>query len=68
MNADGSGARAVTTGGRDDMDPAWSRDGRWICYVRGALSEPVIHAVRADGTGDRVLTPRGRTFGHPAWL
>ncbi|TDB84671.1 hypothetical protein E1266_36465, partial [Actinomadura sp. 7K534] len=67
MNADGSGARAVTTGGRDDMDPAWSADGNWICYARGSVAEPVLHAVRLDGTGDRVLTPEGRTFGHPSW-
>jgi hypothetical protein len=67
MNADGSGAHALTSGTVRDMDPAWSRDGRWLCYVRGAVSDPVIHAVRADGTGDRVLTPAGRVLGHPNW-
>jgi Tol biopolymer transport system component len=67
MNADGSGARAVTTGTRDDMDPAWSPDGNWIAYARGAVSAPVLRAVRLDGTGDRVVTPRGRVFGHPNW-
>jgi Tol biopolymer transport system component len=67
MNADGSGAHALTSGTVRDMDPVWSRDGSWLCYVRGVVTDPVIHAVRADGTGDRVLTPAGRVLGHPNW-
>jgi Tol biopolymer transport system component len=50
-----------------DMDPAWSRDGRWLAYVRGDVEDPVIHALRADGKDDRVLTPEGSTLGHPNW-
>jgi hypothetical protein len=49
------------------MDPAWSRDGHWICYARGATTDPVLHAVRADGTDDRVLTPKDHVLGHPNW-
>ncbi|MGI5208794.1 protein kinase domain-containing protein [Spirillospora sp. CA-108201] len=67
MNADGSGAHALTSGAARDMDPAWSGDGRWLAYVRGAVTDPLIRAVRADGTGDRAVTPEGRVFGHPNW-
>ncbi|GAA2459401.1 hypothetical protein GCM10010191_94550 [Actinomadura vinacea] len=67
MNADGSGARRLTTGDRHEMDAAWSRDGKWICYARGSYESPEIRTIRVDGTGDRPFGPGKGMIGHPNW-
>lgn len=57
----GTGARLVA---RDATDPVWSRDGRWLAYVRG---EREVWRVRADGAGNRRVSPRGVRASDPAW-
>ncbi|MQY09365.1 protein kinase domain-containing protein [Actinomadura macrotermitis] len=67
MNADGSGAHALTKGDGHKMDPTWSREGHWVGYVRGTWSEPQVWAVREDGADDQKVTPAGYTIAHPNW-
>ena len=50
-NADGSGQQLLTTGGKNDTDAAWLRDGR-IAFITGGE----IWAMNADGTGRRQLS------------
>ena len=55
--------RRLTDNPGGDGSPAWSRDGRWIAYVRDTKPELVWYAVNelavvpADGGEPRTLTP-----------
>jgi Tol biopolymer transport system component len=61
MAADGSNVHRVTnTPNRDEHDPAWSPDARWIVYsgmgsFHGASSSQ-IYVSKADGSNRRILT------------
>lgn len=61
MHADGSDVRRVTnTPFRDEHDPAWSPDGRWIAYAgesstHGASSYQ-LYVSRPNGSDRRKLT------------
>ncbi|HFD39078.1 MAG TPA: hypothetical protein ENJ31_04415 [Anaerolineae bacterium] len=56
------------------LQPAWSSDGHWLVFVRGApagsdvrlpdLQDPHLYAVRADGASLRALNIAGE---EPAW-
>ncbi len=78
MNADGTGARRLTSpvtfaDGRASSDslPAWSPDGRMIAFTsdRASGQEPEIHRIDADGTDLRRLTRTEPFVGdvHPTW-
>jgi Tol biopolymer transport system component len=58
MNADGSGAHAVSNGANDgnntDTDPVWSPDGTRIVYTSGHNFFE-LRMVNADGTRDHKL-------------
>lgn len=76
MSADGSDVQQVTnTPSRDERDPAWSPDGRWIVYsgegsFHGALSSQ-IYVSKANGTDRRILTHACGECAylneHPSW-
>lgn len=54
--------------GREDSQPAWSPDGKWLAFTRttdGRRSFQ-IYVMRASGTGVRGIT-RGRFDTDPAW-
>lgn len=56
-NADGSGARRVTTTPGAEDAPVWSADGRVLYFAaaeRGQRAQ--IHMINVDGTGRRALT------------
>lgn len=72
VNADGSGLRKLTGGGRDDIDPVWSPDGRSIAFARANSTLPDdgwnIWTMGADGSHPRQLTQDAREFDvYPAW-
>jgi len=54
--------------GREDSQPAWSPDGRWIAFSRTTDGRRTfqIYVMRANGTDVRRLT-RGRFDTDPAW-
>lgn len=67
VNADGSGARRLTTG-RLDLQPAWSPDGKHIAFVRiSATNESQIWEVRPDGTGLRRILKGLVGATQPTW-
>jgi TolB protein len=67
MNADGTGARRITSG-TVDTEPSWSPDGRWIAF-RGGTGTFDVFVVRPDGSGLRNVTknPYGIHALTPAW-
>lgn len=71
-NADGSGARRLTTAPRTkkafDTESRWSPDGTRIAFTR--VKKPgkaAVFVVRIDGTGLRRLTPWKLDATSPAW-
>jgi TolB protein len=76
MDADGSGARALTDAGADRMaaaEPAWSPDGSKIAFVLGPAEhlgayagDGDIYVMDADGTGLTQLTD-GLDAARPSW-
>jgi DNA-binding SARP family transcriptional activator len=51
INADGLGLRQITSGGTNDVMPAWSPDGEWIAFHRNGE----LWIVRPDGSAARML-------------
>ena len=66
MNADGSGARQLTSAGC--TGPKWSPDGSSIAYVH--LSKAAgddLFVMNADGSGQMAVVPGKDDQGRPAW-
>ena len=64
INADGSGARPLTSPGRrNDGDPAWSPDGRTIAFVR----DGDVYLIPAGGGTPRRLTRTERFEEAVSW-
>ena len=72
MNADGSGQTALTSSTLDDLDPAWSPDGKRIAFTRTRESPAysAIWVMNSDGTQESPVisseTP-GDRFAQPTW-
>ncbi len=71
IDGDGRHLRQLTRNTVDDIEPAWSPDGRRIAFARGRLRYRVprvasIWTMRPDGTGARRVT-RGRLDTDPSW-
>jgi Tol biopolymer transport system component len=57
MRADGSGAKRLTRGRDDEVEPAWSPDGKEIAYLADNPTSPGgrIVVMRSDGTQRRPI-------------
>jgi TolB protein len=71
MNADGSGEVPITSGKRDDYDPAWSPDSKRLVFSRDVGKQPYsnrdLFTVRRDGTHPVRLTRTDEIEDGPAW-
>lgn len=69
MNADGSDPRQLTFNAADDVDPAWSPDGRQLVFARffGDFDADLF-TIGADGSGERAVTESpGVMDRQPVW-
>lgn len=68
IGADGTGAKALTSGPATEYSPAWSPDGRQIAFQRGTGNDADVWLVSADGGGERNLTAGNPGYdGWPRW-
>lgn len=63
--SNGVGAKQLTTAGGDQ--PAWSRDGRKLAFVRGESPNRHIFVMNADGSGEARLTNDAADESSPSW-
>jgi Tol biopolymer transport system component len=62
VNVDGTGERALVTGGQFSFSPVWSPDGTRIAFAAAD-----IEVMNADGSGRRRLTNSGRYPNRLTW-
>ena len=70
MNADGTGAKRLTTGDNMEVDPAWSPDGKRVAFAATSgplMPKSAIYVINADGTDLKRLTPDNAMAIAPAW-
>jgi Tol biopolymer transport system component len=72
MNADGTGAAQVTSGGFAVACPgcrplSWSPDGTRLAFAGGETYSPEIYVMNPDGTGLTRLTENATPDDAPAW-
>ena len=67
VNADGSSPTQVTNAKADDSEPAWSRDGKRLAFVRAIDGNPEIYVVDADGSNENRLTSDPSLDVSPNW-
>jgi len=69
MNSDGTGARRVMKDVAEDVDPAWSPDGRWLAYVRkvSGMTSEELWLVHPEGSRRHRLTTLDARSESPAW-
>ena len=66
-NADGTGARRLTTTPALDVSPTWSPDGTRIAFVSDRSGTPQLFVMNADGSEQRRLTFQGNYNQTPQW-
>ncbi|GAB4296069.1 MAG: S41 family peptidase [Ignavibacteriaceae bacterium] len=59
----------TSTPGIREIFPAWSPDGKWICYLSDRSGEYEIYIIRSDGSGEeRRITNDGKVWRfQPVW-
>ena len=67
MNPDGSGQRRLTTNTADDLDPAWSPNGKLIAFTSERDGNSEIYVMNADGSAQANLTKSPKSDSGPAW-
>jgi TolB protein len=69
VNADGTGLHALVASARDEVDPSWSPDGRWVAYSRDSTGHGHydLYAIRVATGQIRRLTYAQGIEATPAW-
>src|SRR6188472_581499 len=66
-NPDGTALTPLTTNAQDDVDPAWSPDGKKIAFAHNNGTYYEIWTMNADGTGQTPVAQLGKSTTHPTW-
>jgi TolB protein len=67
VNADGTGARRLTSSPALDLSPSWSPDGKRIAFVSDRAGTPQLYVMSSDGSNARRLTFQGNYNQTPQW-
>ena len=68
IQADGSGLTQLTSNTSDELDPAWSPDGRQLAYVELRTTEERLFVMEADSQLGRMLVPEALgPIVYPSW-
>ncbi len=67
MNADGSGLTNLTNDAANDINPAWSPDGRQIAFASNRDGNYEIYVMNADGSWKTFLTDTEGNDYCPTW-
>ncbi|HEY3065884.1 MAG TPA: Tol-Pal system beta propeller repeat protein TolB [Methylomirabilota bacterium] len=67
VNADGSGARRLTTGPGNNQGPSWAPNGRHLFFQTDRLGGWQIFAMFADGGEQVPITKGAGEFTSPSW-
>ena len=67
MTGAGAGQARLTTDPADDLDPAWSPDGRKIAFASRRGNDLNIWVMNADGTGQVQVTSGPASDRYPTW-
>jgi Tol biopolymer transport system component len=67
MAATGGGQARLTTDPADDLDPAWSPDGRRIAFASRRGGTLDIWVMNADGSAQTAITSGPGSDRHPTW-
>jgi len=63
----GRGISTRLTEGGNEMNPAWSPDGKWVAYEVGFRAGTSVYEVAADGSGAPQLLLKGAKMAHIDW-
>ena len=66
-NADGTGVTPLTSNSVNDIDPAWSPDGKKIAFARANGSVYEIWTMNADGSSQTLVVQQAKSVTHPTW-
>lgn len=67
LDSVGAEPRLVVTGGRSEVTPVWSPDGRRILFVSTRDDNEDVYVINADGSGERRVTDHPGSDSHPSW-
>jgi Tol biopolymer transport system component len=67
MTGAGAGQAQLTSDPADDIDPAWSPDGRKIAFASRRGNDLNIWVMNADGTGQVAVTSGPASDRYPTW-
>ena len=65
MNADGSSPTLLLNDAADDLNPAWSPDGKKIAFATGRDGNDEIYVMNADGSGPTLASGGFANRGSP---
>lgn len=68
MRSDGSGDLTLTRTAQENVEPAWSPDGRLVAFTSYRDGNAEIYVMNADGSGQHRLTDHPAADNAPAWL